>query len=206
VCICKPNGFGDRRKLILGDFAAATGANFVPGNGIAGVVLGDLGRARRVCAGRDATLVMGGGGGEAAVEQRLAMIERDLSASGSEYDREKLKERSASLKDRVALIHLDGRASGIDDALAVVASLADDGFIADVGSAYRRAGALIDTGDVGAGIVGKALTAAGSGPLKPESGTAKGARIALQNAAFLSWMLLTEPALLDQMIRRRRME
>src|SRR5690606_3079519 len=116
VAAVKAPGFGDRRKEMLKDIAALTGATpFMQdlGRGIDGAKLDDLGRARRVEIGKEHCVLIDGKGDRAAIQGRIEGIRREIEATNSTYDKEKLNERLARLSGGVAVIKV-GAASEIE--------------------------------------------------------------------------------------------
>jgi chaperonin GroEL len=96
----KAPGFGDRRKAMLQDIAALTGAQLISedlGFKLEDVDLSQLGRARRIVVDKDNTTIIGGTGTKAAIDGRIKMIRTELDKTTSDYDREKLEERLAKL-------------------------------------------------------------------------------------------------------------
>lgn len=96
----KAPGYGDRRKELLQDIAILTGGQVVCGETGAKLEnrrLEQLGRASRVVVDKDSTTSIGGTGDHAAIEGRRQQIRRQLDATTSDYDREKLQERLAKL-------------------------------------------------------------------------------------------------------------
>jgi chaperonin GroEL len=109
ACAVKAPGYGDRRKAILGDIAVLTGGKAIfkdLGIDLESVKLTDLGRAKKVTITSDATTIVGGAGKKADIEGRVAQIRREIEATDSDYDREKLQERLAKLAGGVAQINV----------------------------------------------------------------------------------------------------
>lgn len=105
----KAPGFGDRRKAMLEDIAALTGATMISedtGRKLDSVTVDDLGRAERVVATKDDTTIVGGKGKKAAIDARVAQIQNQIANSDSNYDIEKLTERLAKLTGGVAVIQV----------------------------------------------------------------------------------------------------
>ena len=105
----KAPGFGDRRKEMLKDIAALTGAKFISsetGMALKDVELDDLGQAETVRSDKDNTRIVGGKGDKAAIQERITLIEREMEKTTSEFDREKLQERKAKLTGGVAVIRV----------------------------------------------------------------------------------------------------
>ena len=107
VLAVKAPGYGDRRKEMLQDVAVVTGGTVISedmGRRLDGVILEDLGRARRLVADKDNTTIVEGGGKEAAVQARINQLKGQVDEVTSDYDREKLQERLAKLA--LSLIHI----------------------------------------------------------------------------------------------------
>ena len=105
----KAPGFGDRRKEMLKDIAILTGANLISadmGRSLKDVELGDLGSADSVRSTKDSTRIVGGKGAKVDIDARVGQIEREIEASKSDFDREKLAERKAKLAGGVAVIQV----------------------------------------------------------------------------------------------------
>ncbi|HWK80872.1 MAG TPA: chaperonin GroEL, partial [Thermomicrobiales bacterium] len=103
----KAPGFGDRRKEMLRDIAALTGATVISeevGRKLDSVTIEDLGSARRVVASKDETTFVDGAGDKSAVDGRVAQIRQAIETTSSDFDREKLQERLAKLAGGVAVI------------------------------------------------------------------------------------------------------
>ncbi|HCX64267.1 MAG TPA: chaperonin GroEL, partial [Eubacteriaceae bacterium] len=103
----KAPGFGDRRKAMLSDIAALTGAQVISeelGLDLKDVNLEQLGRARQVKVDKENTIIVEGEGSKDAVDERIAQIRKQLAETESEYDKEKLQERLAKLAGGVAVI------------------------------------------------------------------------------------------------------
>ena len=105
----KAPGFGDRRKEMLEDIAILTGANLVSaevGRKLTDTTIADLGQADSVRSTKDSTRIVGGKGKQAAINARVAQVEKQIKASTSDFDTEKLQERKAKLTGGVAVIQV----------------------------------------------------------------------------------------------------
>jgi len=103
----KAPGFGDRKKEMLQDIAALTGAKLIceeVGLKLKNATVDMLGSARKVVATKDNTTIIDGKGDEQAVKERIAQIEGAIKNSDSDFDKEKLQERLAKLTGGVAVI------------------------------------------------------------------------------------------------------
>ncbi len=158
VVVVKSPFFGDRRKAFLDDLAVVTGAQVVNpevGLSLSEVGLEVLGRARRIVVTKDDTTVVEGGGKATDVDARAAQIRREIEASDSDWDREKLQERLAKLAGGVAVIkvgavtetELKERKARIEDAVAAARAAAEEGIIPGGGAALVHAADSI--GDLG---------------------------------------------------------
>ncbi|MEU1755966.1 chaperonin GroEL [Micromonospora matsumotoense] len=175
VCAVKAPGFGDRRKAMLQDMAILTGAELVApelGYRLDQVGLEALGTARRVVVDKENTTVIDGGGQSAEVSDRVAQIRKEIEASDSDWDREKLAERLAKLSGGIAVIkagaatevEMKERKHRIEDAIAATKAAVEEGTVPGGGAALAQIRSVLDddlglTGDekVGVSIVRKSL-------------------------------------------------
>src|SRR4051794_5005416 len=114
VAAVKSPFFGDRRKAFMDDLAIATGGKVIDpdmGQKLSEATLDLLGTVRRAVVTKDATTLVEGGGSADDVQARVAQIKREVEASDSDWDREKLQERLAKLSGGVAVIKV-GAATG----------------------------------------------------------------------------------------------
>ena len=107
VAAVKAPGFGDRRKAMLEDIAILTGGMLVSED--TGAKLEDapvtvLGKAKSITITKDNTTIVEGAGDAASIKGRIAQIKKQIEATTSDYDREKLQERLAKLAGGVAVI------------------------------------------------------------------------------------------------------
>ncbi|ALM09764.1 MAG TPA: chaperonin GroEL [Candidatus Peribacter riflensis] len=146
----KAPAFGDRRKEILKDIAALTGGRVISeevGLKLENATIEDLGRARRVVADKDKTLVIDGHGKKPDIEQRMKEIKVALEKTSSDFDKEKLQERLAKLSGGVAVIKVGAateveqkeKQHRVEDALSATRAAAEEGIVPGGGTAYIRA-------------------------------------------------------------------
>ena len=179
VCVpVKAPGFGDRRKEMLQDIAILTGGQVISeelGFDLKDTQISQLGTAKQVKIQKELTIIVDGAGDKNAIADRVAQIRRELEASTSEFDKEKLQERLAKLAGGVAVIKVGAATETemkeaklrLEDALAATRAAVEEGIIAGGGSAYIHAAKAVKemakelTGDekTGAEIVLKALEA-----------------------------------------------
>jgi len=157
ICAVKAPGFGDRRKAMMGDLAVVTGGKFISedlGLKLENVELSDLGTAKRVVVDKDNTLIVEGGGKKKDIEARSDQIRKQIEATTSDYDREKLQERLAKLTGGVAVIkagaatetEMKERKDLIDDALHATKAAAEEGIVPGGGVAFLRAIEAVENG------------------------------------------------------------
>jgi chaperonin GroEL len=155
TCAVKAPGFGDRRKAMLQDMAVLTGATVISsdlGLTLAKATLENLGRARRIEVDKDSTTIIGGGGNEAAIRERIAALRKERDAQTSDYDRKQLEERIAKLSGGVALIkvgaatetELKERKLRVEDALHATRAAVEEGIVPGGGVALLRARLALD--------------------------------------------------------------
>ena len=175
VCVpVKAPGFGDRRKEMLQDIAILTGGQVISeelGFDLKDTQISQLGTAKQVKIQKELTIIVDGAGDKNAIADRVAQIRRELEASTSEFDKEKLQERLAKLAGGVAVIKVGAATETemkemklrIEDALAATKAAVEEG--AGGGTSYidviPTVAALLETteGDekTGVQIVLKAL-------------------------------------------------
>ena len=173
----KAPGFGDRRKALLEDMAILTGGTVISndtGLALDSVEISHLGSARRLLALKDETTVVEGRGPQDALQGRIEQLRVQIEDTTSDYDREKLQERLASLAGGVAVIkvgaatepELNERKSRAEDALSATRAAVEEGIVPGGGvTLVRTEGILRDlenslSGDValGARLVREALS------------------------------------------------
>ncbi len=156
VCAVKAPGFGDRRKQMLGDIATVTGGEFISadlGISLSDVEISSLGTAKRVEITKGDTTIVEGGGESAAIQDRIGQIQRQIEASTSDYDREKLQERLAKLSGGVAIIKVGAateseskeKKARVEDALHATRAAVEDGIVPGGGVTLLRAAEALDT-------------------------------------------------------------
>ena len=177
VVAVKAPGFGDRRKRILEDIAAVTGAQVIDkdfGMTLADATMDTMGTAKTVKVTKDNMLIVDGAGDKAAIEGRIGQIKNELEHVDSDFDREKLQERLAKLSGGVAVLkvgaatesELKEKKSGIEDALQATRAAVEEGIVAGGGVALVDALPELDKltaadkdEEVGIDIIRKAIEA-----------------------------------------------
>ena len=151
----KAPGYGDRRKEMLQDIAALTGARVISedvGLKIENTQLSDLGSARKVIATKEHTTIVEGKGDPAKVADRVSQIKKELSVTESEFDKEKLQERLAKLSGGVGVIKVGAatetemkeKKHRIEDAVNATKAAVEEGIVPGGGVALLRAVRALD--------------------------------------------------------------
>ena len=155
-CVCvKAPGFGDRRKRILEDIAAVTGAQVIDkdfGMTLADANIQAMGTAKTVKVSKDDFLIVDGAGDKTKIQDRVAQIETELENCDSDFDREKLQERKAKLAGGVGVLkvgaatesELKEKKSRIEDALQSTRAAVEEGIVAGGGVALVNAIKVLD--------------------------------------------------------------
>jgi chaperonin GroEL len=142
--------FGAQQHEFLRDLAILTGGTFVTkalGMNHSEVRIEHLGRAATVTITEKHTTIVGGAGTEEAVDERVDQLRVLASASGSEFDREKLQERIGKLQGGVCLVKVGAQSElelkeikgRMEDALHATRSAIDGGVVIGGGVALLRA-------------------------------------------------------------------
>jgi len=119
VAAVKAPAYGDLRRAILQDIAVMTGGMAISedlGLKLDDLSLDALGRAKKVTIDKQNTTISEGAGARKDIEARIATIKARLEASEfdedrdnmHDYDRDKLRERLASLDSGIAVIRVGG--------------------------------------------------------------------------------------------------
>jgi chaperonin GroEL len=165
--------FGDQRKDILNDIAILTGAQVITeeqGMNFENVELDVVGSARRVIVSKDESTIIEGDGKVSEVKQRIDLINSLINQATSEYDKENLEKRRASLSGKVAVIKVGGATETeieekkfrVDDAVAAVKAALEEGIVPGGGVTLINLASTIkvtgnDSDSAGAQILIRAL-------------------------------------------------
>ena len=180
VLAIKAPGYGDRKKEMLQDLAVMTGGTVVSeetGLKFESATLEMLGRASKVIATKDKTVIVGGKGAKKDITERVAQLRKQIADTTSKFDKEKLEERLAKLSGGVAVIRVGAATETemkylklkIEDAVNATKAAIEEGIVAGGGVALVKAAQKVaenfaktkdkmdDAGRVGYEVVLKAL-------------------------------------------------
>ncbi len=151
VLAIKAPGYGDRKKEMLADIAITVGASVVSedlGIKLENTELTMLGRANRVVATKDSTVIVGGKGKKSDIEARVAQLRKQVENTDSKFDKEKLEERIAKLSGGVAVIRVGAATETemkylkdkIEDAVNATKAAIAEGIVPGGGAALAKVG------------------------------------------------------------------
>ena len=141
VVAIKAPGFGDRKKEMLKDIAAVTGAAVITeelGLKLETATVDMLWQADKIISTKEHTTIVGGKGEKDTIDQRISEIRVQIDNASSDYDREKLQERLARLAGGVAVIkvwaatetEMKNKKYKIEDALNATRAAVEEGIVA----------------------------------------------------------------------------
>ena len=153
VCAVKAPGYGDRRKAMLEDLAILTGATPIMkdlGIELDKIEISQLGVAKKITIDSENTTIIEGVGKTSDIQGRIEQIRREIDATTSDYDREKLQERLAKLAGGVAQINVGAASEAelkqkkamVEDALHATRAAVEEGIVPGGGISFLRS---IDT-------------------------------------------------------------
>ncbi|KAA3663175.1 MAG: chaperonin GroEL [Calditrichaeota bacterium] len=174
IAAVKAPGFGDRRKAMLEDIATLTGGRVISeeaGFKLENATTTDLGKAKKVVINKEDTTIVEGAGKKDDIKGRISQIKKQIEATTSDYDREKLQERLAKLAGGVAVLKIGAatevemkeKKARVEDALHATRAAVEEGIVPGGGVALIRGMKALDflelKGDekIGLDIVRRAL-------------------------------------------------
>ncbi len=151
VLAVKAPGYGDRKKEMLADIAITVGATVITddlGISLEKAELSMLGKANRVVATKDSTIIVGGKGKKSDIEARVSQLRKQLENTDSKFDKEKLEERIAKLSGGVAVIRVGAATETemkylkdkIEDAVNATKAAIAEGIVPGGGAALAKVG------------------------------------------------------------------
>ncbi len=155
VLAIKAPGFGDRKEEIIQDIAVMTGATVISEKismNFENADISVLGKANRIVSKKDSTVIVGGKGKKADIEERISQLKKQSESSQSKFDKEKINERIAKLSGGVAVIKVGAATETemkylklkIEDAVNATKAAIDEGIVAGGGSILAKASKKLD--------------------------------------------------------------
>ncbi|MBY0539305.1 chaperonin GroEL [Patescibacteria group bacterium] len=157
VLAVKAPGYGDRKKDMLQDIAITIGATVISddvGLKFDAVELSMFGRASKVIASKDSTVIVGGKGKKSDIEARVSTLKKQREATDSKFDKEKFDERIAKLSGGVAVIKVGAATETemkylkdkIEDAVNATKAAIAEGIVPGGGTALVKASQKVEAG------------------------------------------------------------
>lgn len=154
-CPVKAPGFGERRKEILKDLAVLTGGQVFAneaGLTIKQAKMEHFGTANKVVVTRGGTTIIGGKGSKEDIKARVNQIKDDMVSCGSDYDKEKMRERLAKLVGGVAVIRVGAptepemkeKRDRVEDAMHATRAAVEEGIVPGGGVALIRCSPAVE--------------------------------------------------------------
>lgn len=146
LCIKAP-GFAHRKRELLEDMAIVTGGQVVgleteSSNGFTDAILG---RAKKVVAGREKTIIVNGAGDQETIDARVESLKQEGEKQATDFDKARVQERIARLTTGVAIIKVGAPTESemkavkykIEDALNAAKAALKGGVVLGGGQALR---------------------------------------------------------------------
>lgn len=166
--VVKAPAFGDQRKAVMEDLAVLTGAKLiteVSKTRLEDINIDVLGEAKKIIVSQMETIIVSGKGSSLAVKNRVNLIKEQIKSSQSDFEKDQLKKRVASLMGKVATISVGGssemdideRKYRVDDAVSATKVALLDGVTIGGGVALLNASKDITIDGVSSYDAGKQI-------------------------------------------------
>lgn len=150
VLAVKAPGYGDRKGEMLEDIATMTGGQVISektGLKFEDATLDMMGRAQKIIATKDKTVVVGGKGLKKDIQSRVEQIRGAIAETKSKFDKENLEKRLAKLVGGVAVIRVGAATETemkylklkIEDAVNATKAAIEEGIVPGGGSSLIKA-------------------------------------------------------------------
>lgn len=141
VLAIQPPAFGDRQIHELEDIASLVGGTVITvdsGRSLDTVTIEELGRADKISADVDRTIILGGKGNQKLRKQRIEDLKEQIKNAKNEYDKEIKKQRLSKLTGSAAIIKIGGvteaelpdKKERVIDAVSAAKASIDEGIVA----------------------------------------------------------------------------
>ncbi|MDQ5955307.1 MAG: chaperonin GroEL [Patescibacteria group bacterium] len=153
----KAPGYGDRKEEMLKDIAATTGAEVISektGTKFENATLQMLGKAGKIIATKEKTVIVDGKGNKKDIEARVEQIRAQIKNTDSKFDKENLEKRLAKLTGGVAVIRVGAATETemkylklkIEDAVNATKAAIEEGIVPGGGTALVKAAQKVAEG------------------------------------------------------------
>ncbi len=150
VCAIKAPGFGEERKTLLQDLAVLTGATLLTeelGFSLKEAKADVLGFIHKATILKDRTTLVGGMGDKTGIQERIRLIDAQLSLMKTSQEKDKLQKRKAQLSGGVAVIAVGAVTESemrqkkqlFEDSLNSTQAALEEGIVPGGGTALLRA-------------------------------------------------------------------
>ena len=150
VCAIKAPGFGDRKLHNLEDIAVLTGGQVVSAQKsmkLEKTTWEMLGTARSVVISQNETIIVGGGGQDSLIKNRVEDLQVQYQNATSDYEKKALKDRIGKLIGGVAILNIGAatevelkeKKDRVDDALQATKAAVQEGIVLGGGMALIQA-------------------------------------------------------------------
>lgn len=149
VLAVKAPGYGERKSEMLEDIAIMTGGTVISektGGKFEDATLEGMGRAQKIIATKDKTVLVGGKGKKSDIAARAAEIRATIAETKSKFDKETLEKRLAKLVGGVAVIRVGAATETemkylklkIEDAVNATKAAIEEGIVPGGGTALIK--------------------------------------------------------------------
>ncbi|MDY0063982.1 MAG: chaperonin GroEL [Bacilli bacterium] len=146
VVATKAPGFGDSQKEMLADIAYTTGATLYTKDlnmELKDITLDQLGLAKKIIVGKDATTIIDGAGNKEEIAKRVEELKKQIENTTSEYEKKRYNERLGKLTNGIAVVkvgaltetELKEKKLKIEDALNATKAAVAEGIVVGGGAA-----------------------------------------------------------------------
>lgn len=148
-CVVKAPAFADQRREEMEDLALLTGGSYISdirGINIKEIELENLGQAKKVIVTKEETIIIGGNGNKAEIENFVNELRMNLAQAKNEDEKAPIEKRIAKMKGGVAVIQVGAatetemkeKLDRFDDSVRAVKAAISEGFIVGGGTALLR--------------------------------------------------------------------
>lgn len=141
VCAIQAPAYGDRREHELEDLAILTGGTVLleeSGRELESVTIEELGRADKITANIDTSVVINGKGSKKAIDKRIAEIKEQIKHANTDFDKLIKEGRLAKLAGGVAVVNIGSttetelkeKRERVIDAINATKAAAEEGIVA----------------------------------------------------------------------------
>lgn len=168
VCAIQAPAYGDRRQHELEDLAILTGGKLLleeSGRELKSVTIEELGRADKITADIDKSVIINGHGSKEAIDKRIAELKEQIKHANTDFDKLIKEERLAKLAGGVAVINIGSvtetelkeKRERVIDAINATKAASEEGIVAGGEITLLKLANLLEIDTLGAKILKEAL-------------------------------------------------